>query len=360
MSIITHILTRADKRPIPDNKKEVRFFGFVFNEMVRLPYFLHYHRNLGVSRFFFCDNNSTDGTLEYLLEQPDCHVFHTTNSYKEAKSGIGWTKALLDQYGTGHWCLNLDADELLVYPHCEEIGIEEFCAYLTIEGADAFSTFLLDMYPKGSIADAVCTAGKSFFEVAPYFDKDYRFEPRTYLKKKAKPFPPTEILGGPRTRCFYPELKDITYNQRLKIHLWRRIVHHSKKFKISLKDTTVVTPALYKVPLIRWDKSYAYTASTHELNPVKLSKITGVLAHFKFFSDFDQKVKAAVKSGQYAFGSSEYKRYAQRMDSIGNLMYEGSLAYQDSLQLLEIGLVQTSENYEHYIQTKNLAQAKTA
>ena len=41
-------------------------FSTLRNERVRLPFFLRYYRSLGISHFLIVDNNSDDGSREYL------------------------------------------------------------------------------------------------------------------------------------------------------------------------------------------------------------------------------------------------------------------------------------------------------
>jgi hypothetical protein len=53
----------------------------VRNEALRLPYFLSYYRSIGFDRFIVVDNDSTDGTRELLLAQPDIFVFHTSEHF---------------------------------------------------------------------------------------------------------------------------------------------------------------------------------------------------------------------------------------------------------------------------------------
>jgi hypothetical protein len=336
-----HVLVRLDNRDIPAASQEVRLFAFIKDEISRLPYFMEHYRKMGVDRFFFIENSSNDGTREYLLAQPDCHVFFTRNSYKEAKSGIAWTNGLLDIYGTNHWSVVVDADELFIYPHYETVKIQDFCKLLDAEGSEAVYTFMLDMYPAGNISDAVCVPGKSFFEICPYFDKDYTFVNRIFLRGEA-PFPPREVIGGPRTRCFYTDQGAHSAKKRMAIHLYERIGVAFKKLGIPLRFKSLKAPALFKVPLIKWQPSYNYTASTHVLNPVKLSAMTGILAHFKFFSDFHARVVSAVKSGQYSNGSAEYKRYLNHFEATGNFMYDGSLKYTSSEDTLKAGLMTSS------------------
>ena len=107
-------LKRLDTHGIPEDKSEIRLFGVVRNESLRMPYFLDYYRRMGVMRFFIVDNDSQDGTTEFLLAQPDCCVFHTKGSYAATRFGLGWINPVMSHYGDGHWIILADADEILV------------------------------------------------------------------------------------------------------------------------------------------------------------------------------------------------------------------------------------------------------
>jgi Glycosyl transferase family 2 len=74
----SYALVRIDTRTISDIPGEVLTFMNVRNELLRLPQTLDHYRTIGVSRFFVTDNGSTEGTKEFLLTQPDCHVFVTS------------------------------------------------------------------------------------------------------------------------------------------------------------------------------------------------------------------------------------------------------------------------------------------
>ncbi|WP_201722368.1 glycosyltransferase family 2 protein, partial [Sulfitobacter sp. HI0040] len=62
---------RRELKRIADRTSEIRqddilVFCTQRNERVRLPYFLDYYRRMGVAHFFFVDNDSDDGSLDYL------------------------------------------------------------------------------------------------------------------------------------------------------------------------------------------------------------------------------------------------------------------------------------------------------
>lgn len=350
--MIPHVLVRLDTKEIPNDLKEIRAFSTFHNERARIPYFLEYHRKLGVDRFFIIDHKSEDGTQEYLLSQPDCHVYHTKNSFSEAHSGIAWNNTLLHAHGLNHWCVSLDADELLVYPNCETVKLRDFCDFLDTEGAETFFTFLLDMYPDNGIENAIYTPGQPFLDFSPYFDRDYKFVDRIHLTKKI-PFPKIEAIGGPRSRCFFGDQGINSPKRRLFNHLVERTSYKLNRMGFPVPFIRLKATPLFKIPLIKMKPGYAYISATHELNQkIRMSSVRGALLHFKFFSDFHARAISAVKSGEHAQGSAEYKQYLKHMDKVGNLMYEGSTKYQSSHDLLDHKLIETSPAYKEFLSKK--------
>lgn len=109
---------------VADRTKKIRpgdilLFSTMRDEFVRLPFFLKYYRNLGVSHFIIVDNDSSDGGREYLAEQSDVSIWTTKSSYKRSKFGVDWLNWLQRKYGHGHWTLVVDPDELFIYPFCD-------------------------------------------------------------------------------------------------------------------------------------------------------------------------------------------------------------------------------------------------
>ena len=153
--ILVHTLVRVDCRAINNKKDEIRAFMTVRDEISRLPHTIEHHRKLGVTRFFVVDNGSHDGCKEFLMAQPDCHVFATANSHSESGYGAEWWNALLNEYGADHWCLTVDADEWFVYPGYENRPLTELAAYLEGSEAQGMFAFLLDMYGSGTIAESI-------------------------------------------------------------------------------------------------------------------------------------------------------------------------------------------------------------
>ena len=192
--------TRRDSRSIPDSVHEVRAFLVVQNERDRLPHTLAHHRRLGVQRFFVIDNASTDGTFDYLLNQPDTHVFVTDDGYQDARLGIDWLEPLLQDYGMDRWCLVIDADEHFVYPDCESLSISEFCEALDARELNCVATLFIDLYADKAIAQTTLQPGRSPIECCPYFDRTGYYS----LPPQGSRLP--RIYGGVRARLFWPDV----------------------------------------------------------------------------------------------------------------------------------------------------------
>jgi hypothetical protein len=315
-----NILTRVDNRPIAD-APECRAFLPVRNERVRLPYVLDYHRRLGIARFFVVDNGSDDGTLELLLAERDCHVWTTNQSYAASTFGVDWMNTLLDRFGRGHWCLTIDADELFAYPGSETASLREFTRYLDDTGAQGVFAFLLDVYSQAPIANAHYVPGEPLTATCDRIDRAYEWV------TDAQSFPPWQVIGGPRLRCFYPE--------------WRALGAVQRKLRYAARRAglgVATPPQLRKIPFVKWDANVRHVTS-HSTTRIKLADVTGVLLHFKFLRDFHERVmREAARKEHFARGS-EYGRYLRVLAANPRLSLDGrdSVTYEGTSQLVALG-----------------------
>ncbi|MGX9356211.1 glycosyltransferase family 2 protein [Roseobacteraceae bacterium S113] len=306
----------AQLRTVVDRTDQIRP-GDIFvmstqrNENVRLPYFLKYYRDLGVNHFFFVDNDSNDGALDYLAEQPDVSLWQTTGSYKRARFGVDWLNYLCLKYAHGHWVLTVDPDELFLYPFCDTRPLRALTDWLDASSIKSFSAMLLDMYPKGPINAQPYQTGQNPLEIANWFD------PGNYTIERNKRFGNLWIQGGPRARMFFPDMP--------------------KK-----------APALNKIPLVKWHRRYAYVSSTHMLLPRGLNlvydewggeKASGVLLHTKFLDTFSAKAQEELERKQHYAASVEYKAYAAAAQENPDMWCKWSEKYINWRQLEILGLM---------------------
>jgi hypothetical protein len=293
------------------NPGDVLLFCTQRNEAQRLPYFFDYYRARGVNHFIMVDNGSDDGAAEWLEAQPDVSLWTTDASYRRANFGVHWLNALLHRYGRGHWCLILDPDEFLVYPHCDTRDIPMLCDHLDAGGRRSFGTLLIDLYGKGAIAQTHCDVGQDPIAAAPWFD------PANYFYRRNDRYRNLWIQGGPRMRAFFP-------------------------------DRPMFAPALNKIPLVKWQAGNALISSTHCLLPRALNitydeeggeRVTGALLHTKFLSMATEKVAEEVDRAEHFAGGREYRAYAQRIGDGLSLWSPHSVEYESWRQLTALGLI---------------------
>lgn len=292
-------------------RSDILLFATVRNEAERLPYFLDYYRRLGVGHFLFVDNLSTDGTGGLLRRQDDVSLWSTYESYRLSRFGVDWLTALQFRYGGGHWCLTVDADELLVYPDCETRGLSELTAELERAGQTALGAVMLDMFPRGPIREVFYQSGEDPIESLPWFDATgYRTQfHQTYENEW--------IQGGVRGRYFFA-------------------------------SDPARAPTLNKFPLVKWNRRYAYVNSTHQILPVKLHKfldldtqkyVTGALLHTKFLPSIMEKSLEELDRKQHFQNSDLYQNYHQTLAKGPDLWIETAQKYTNSHLLVELELI---------------------
>jgi len=291
--------------------RDIIIFSTMRNERIRLPYFLQYYRDMGVNHFVIVDNDSDDGSREYMTEQPDVSIWTSANSYKTARFGADWLNWLLMKYAHGHWALTVDVDEFLVFPFSDTRSLRALTDWLDASSIPSFSAMLLDMYPKGRIDASPYNEGQDPFEIAAWFDSG------NYTISKNKRYSNLWIQGGPRARTFF------TGNPER-------------------------APSMNKIPLVKWHRKYTYVSSTHMLLPRGLNKVyeewggekaSGCLLHAKFLDTFGAKAKEELARGQHYANSHEYKAYHDAMQDDPDLWCKWSEKYINWRQLEILGLM---------------------
>jgi glycosyltransferase involved in cell wall biosynthesis len=345
---VCHVLLeckRGGRIPAPA-AGEIRLFSKLRNEMLRLPAFLRHYRALGVGRFFLVDNGSTDGSTEYLLDQPDVHVFRTEGHFREARGGTDWLNALLGEFGVGTWCVTVDVDEFLWFPGVEYTSLKKLTAYLDAQGYEALGCLLLDLYPAGSLKDCTYSPDQDLVQAAPYFD----IGPYVVTKplRPGSRSPAYGIFGGVRGRVFYPEgrSKPLAWKLRYLLFTWLPYrIPPLRESRFLRRLQPKISPILTKAPLVRWEPQSRYLDVNHYVTPKVTAPETGVLLHFKFLQDFHDKAVHEAARGEYFDGASEYRRYCEKLktDEALSFMYEGSTRIKDSSQLIQLGLMHDTD-----------------
>ncbi len=286
-------------------------FTTLRNEITRLPWFFRHYRALGVDHFLMVDNGSDDGSVPYLLDQPDVSLWQTNASYRAARFGLDWLTWLQMRHGHGHWTLMADADELLIYAHHHTQSLHDLTAWLDAQGQTGFGALLLDLYPKGPLG------GQSHDpETDPTTTLGW-FDPGPYRARRQNPLGNLWVQGGARERAFFA-------------------------------DKPERSPTLNKLPLVRWSRHFAYVNSCHSALPRALNFAydgpheqtpSGVLLHTKFLPEVIEKSQIEKQRRQHFHDPDQFSSYYDGVINGPDLWTPDSVALRDWRQLQELGLM---------------------
>lgn len=270
-------------------------FCVIKNDIEKIPFFMEHYRSLGVEVFVFMDNDSTDGTKEYLCGQQDTIVYSSKQEYSSARR-VAWLNRLIAMYGNNKWCLIVDSDEFVNYIGSEEHDLTEVINKAKQSNYSRIQGFMLDMYSKEGLFQK--NERDSFLAINRFFDKS-----SYQLKGSDKGL---LIHGGPRKRIFKNNM------------------------------------LLSKCPLFYFGKN-DIVANSHYMVPaasVRSCLVGVVLCHYKFVDNADMtKIKEAVRKENYASNSEDYKKYLdviQKEESLNFYNERESVELMDSKCLSSI------------------------
>ncbi|MCW4114849.1 glycosyltransferase family 2 protein [Aurantimonas sp. MSK8Z-1] len=268
-----------------------------------LPSFLAHYRRLGVARFAFVDDQSSDATPQILRAAPDVDVYRSNVGFRQASGGLLWRDMLLERYGRHRWYVSIDSDEYLVFPGCESRPLAAFIADLNRSGRTRAMAAMLDIYADGPIGDNTVDVGTDAFPtaVSPLYDgTGYRLTEERFC---------TAVRGGPRYRLFGTDMR------------------------------------LTKFPVVYADRALQFAGGSHH-GPLPITRnfspVQCVLLHHKLTPDAVEDFARIAASGSHYNGSVYYKRILDHgaFGSHTDFRFEGSQRYLGSEALVAAGFMQ--------------------
>lgn len=264
----------------------------VKNELQEMPIFFSHYRKLGIKRFVFIDNMSTDGTLQYLLDQEDTEVYRVNEEFCSFMKE-GWINRILSMYGFNQWYLVVDADELIVWPRIKEISLKNMLNVFRKKRMRRPLAMMLDMYSNGLLYNF---SGEDIFKEYCYCDKDsYYWQENQRVNI---------MIGGPRERAF-------------KIKVWL-----SKTPLFYFKPLEIFCCAHYMYPYQKYNDA----------------KCPIVLLHYKFaFKENYNEMREYTRRGKDEIRIAESNVYIRKRGF--KLFYKNSMCLDKLEKLLELQYV---------------------
>lgn len=321
----------------PENPNtDILLICVVRNEMYFLPEFLAHYRALGVSHFVFLDDESTDGTTEFLFGQPDITVVSAglrfgdpvtlnNGNYRPVQQrAINLWRTLLHRRFQGRLgTVNVDADEFLQLPPGQKLrdlagklnGVEAQCVW----GA------MIDVYPE-RLSDLEQLSGETRIDVTAnwQFDAVPHLSLRSYL--------------APRTTYFGSKARLLEHFGVLRV---RRglLAKLQRKVGFKLEEHNSL-----RKPVFLKDFGEHQFFSAHKSSVPGHPTLLIPLVHYKFSGALMKRMTAAIREKTHYQGSRAYehiKELLERMQaqnapfscevsqpiSVKNLLKSGNLVF---------------------------------
>lgn len=269
----------------------------VKDEIERIRHLYKHYRKLGISKFAMIDNNSSDGTFEWMLNQEDTEVYRAVNEYSSAKR-VAWINKLLCHYGYDRWYVVVDADEFLDYIGSEIRNIVQIIQYADKNNIKRILGLQIDMYSNKPL----------FFREGTKLDlgENVYFDSDSYELQESDKCP--LAVGGPRKRVLN------TYS----------ILTKYPVFYFRNQDINISSHYLYPYPDNFKSKFYM------------------AILHYEFINKKDlNKIYKIVKDGNYAANSKEYRQMLEVIEKHDSLsfLYYNSARYESSISMKNIPMI---------------------
>lgn len=328
------------------------------NEIDFLPGFFRHHRSIGIHNYIVIDDQSTDGSSEFLADQPDVTLLKIDARYPEYKHDF--RSIICDEVLEGKWVLFLDVDERFAYRGMECTKVPDLVSLLEDKGHSGAVAIMIDAYR--------LDPDSQFDNHAPLGSQGYWFDSSSYravytnaATQRKWPTPPFDYFGGAQERLFFcSPLNSGTPIEKLLARFSLNTVgaiHQSRNTLVNRFLTSVskalarfsnqcptTPPKQNKVVLLKWEAGCRFSGGVHRVStePNLWPERTGLL-HLKIKEGYAEKVSRLASEEHHAGRAEVYKhilaRGADPRKLQERLKYAGSVRFTSSKDLENAGLI---------------------
>jgi hypothetical protein len=133
------------------HKSTIHVYAVCKNEIEFLPFFIQYYKDIA-DKIVIYDNESTDGSREFIEKMPNCEVrtFKTNNELRDDILMLIKNSVWKESKGVADWVIVSDLDELIYHKRLTR-KLSQFKAEgITIPNVEGFN-MISDIYPKQGI-----------------------------------------------------------------------------------------------------------------------------------------------------------------------------------------------------------------
>lgn len=255
--------------------------------------FMEHYRSLGAKHVVFLDNGSTDGTVEALVEYENVTVLRTRLPFN--RYGISMRQYLVERFGRNRWTLNVDIDELFVYPYLDILGLESLLKYLNDNSYTAVVANMLDMFPEKPLSEVESGEDEPLKELHRFYDVS-NIRTQDY-----------GLAGDVGNELSNP---DVTI------------------FRDGIRQTLFNVPTLLiKHPLVFLDnKVKPMDLSEHWATNARVADFTGALLHYKLMDRLFEMVRKEIKARSYPNRWGKYDNYLGALEAAPSLQIKAETA----------------------------------
>ena len=279
MDKIDELTLRSNIKHVYGSKKidytrnEVIVLCLVRNGELYMKSFIEHYFSLGVKQIVFLDNNSMDGTVSIAKKYKNVTILQTNLPYKKYQYLM--KQYLIKRFSKNRWSLCVDIDELFDYPFSNILSLDSLIEYLNKNKYTAVVSYMLDMFSNKALGTFKSKQNENL-------KKNYAYYDIKTIKKKDYDRYTSNTISNKNIKHYYDGICKTIFNADI---------------------------FLLKHPLIFLSDKISPQIQAHTIANADIADFTSILFHYRFLSDFYEKVLEAVKKENYWKNSIVYKKF---------------------------------------------------